>query len=112
MIFLLVHFYGVFGGATGWFILNLMYLFFGTWITHRTILKGYGLNWLIFDVGSPLLFSFSIISPTFYFLYVDGSYYMNLFESFVLLFIAISVNFILMSKFNLRKMNFLELFKR
>jgi len=105
MIFLLVHFYGVLGGASGWFVLNLIYLFFGTWMTHKTIMKGHGLNWIIFDVGFPLLVSLSIICPISYFLYVDGSYYINLFESFILLLIAVAVNLILLPKYNLQKIN-------
>ena len=112
MIFLLVHLYGVLGGASGWFVLNLMYLFFGTWMTHRTILKGHGINWIIFDVGLPLLVSFSIIFPISYFLYVDGAYYINLFESLILLFIAMAVNCILLPEYNLKKMNAFKFLKR
>lgn len=46
--------YGAVGGAAAWAILNGIYLFIGTRLTHRSILKGVGLKWLLGDVGMPL----------------------------------------------------------
>jgi len=48
--------YGVIGGAAAWAILNGIYLFLGTWMTHRSLLKGIAIKWLFHDV----LFSFGI----------------------------------------------------
>ncbi len=47
--------YGAVGGAGSWALLNLIYLFVGTWLTHRTLLKGIGVQWLLGDVMLPLL---------------------------------------------------------
>ncbi len=46
--------YGAVGGAGSWALLNLIYLFVGTWLTHRTLLKGIGVQWLLGDVMLPL----------------------------------------------------------
>lgn len=49
--------YGVLGGAIAWLILNVLYVMFGTWLTHRHLLKGIAVKWLIQDVGIPLAWS-------------------------------------------------------
>jgi O-antigen/teichoic acid export membrane protein len=46
--------YGAVGGAAAWALLNTLYLFVGTWLTHRSLLKGIGAKWLLGDVGLPL----------------------------------------------------------
>jgi len=46
--------YGAVGGAAAWALLNALYLFLGTWLTHRSLLKGIGPKWLLGDVGIPL----------------------------------------------------------
>lgn len=53
--------YGVVGGAAAWVVLNGIYLLLGTWLTHRSILKGIGLKWLVSDVGIPLGISLLIV---------------------------------------------------
>lgn len=53
--------YGAVGGAAAWAILNGIYLLIGTWLTHRLLLKGLGLTWLLFDVGMPLGMSMLIV---------------------------------------------------
>ncbi len=53
--------YGAVGGAAAWAILNSIYLLIGTWLTHRLLLKGIGLTWLLFDVGMPLVISMLIV---------------------------------------------------
>ncbi len=53
--------YGAVGGAAAWAILNGIYLLIGTWLTHRSLLKGIGLTWLLFDVGMPLGISMLIV---------------------------------------------------
>lgn len=51
--------YGAVGGATSWAILNFIYLILGTWLTHRTLLKGVGVGWLFGDVALPLCIAIS-----------------------------------------------------
>ena len=46
--------YGAFGGATGWAVLNGLYLAFGTWLTHRSLLKDIGRQWIFSDVTIPV----------------------------------------------------------
>ena len=50
----LARFYGAVGGAAAWALLNALYLFVGTWLTHRSLLKGIGAKWLLGDVALPL----------------------------------------------------------
>lgn len=56
VVFLALKF-GILGGAAAWAILNILYLFVGTSLTHRLILRGVGLPWLLGDIGVPLLIS-------------------------------------------------------
>jgi O-antigen/teichoic acid export membrane protein len=53
--------YGAVGGSAAWMMLNGIYLFLGTTLTHRVLLKGLGVKWLLFDVGVPLGWSVLII---------------------------------------------------
>lgn len=53
--------YGAVGGAAAWAILNGIYLLIGTWLTHKSLLKGIGFKWLIFDVGMPLILSLMVV---------------------------------------------------
>ena len=53
--------YGAIGGATAWLALNLVYLFLGTWLTHRYLLKGLGMKWLLQDVSMPLMASLLVM---------------------------------------------------
>jgi O-antigen/teichoic acid export membrane protein len=46
--------YGAVGGGIAWLVLNVLYLFYGTWLTHRNLLEGEGVGWLINDVGLPI----------------------------------------------------------
>jgi len=45
--------FGALGGAMAWAGLNLVYLLFGTWLTHRRLLRGLGWSWLLADVALP-----------------------------------------------------------
>jgi O-antigen/teichoic acid export membrane protein len=47
--------YGAPGGAAAWAAVNCTYLFVGTWLTHRTLLKGIGARWLFGDVAFPMV---------------------------------------------------------
>lgn len=53
--------YGAIGGAAAWVLLNFLYLLLGTWLTHRYLLKGIALKWLLGDVVMPLLLSLLIV---------------------------------------------------
>jgi len=55
LIIILVPSYGALGGAVTWLVLHVLYLMLGTWITHRHLLKGTGGEWLVKDVGIPLI---------------------------------------------------------
>jgi O-antigen/teichoic acid export membrane protein len=46
--------YGAIGGALAWLALHALYVLLGTWLTHRQLLKGVGVRWLLQDVGVPL----------------------------------------------------------
>ena len=46
--------YGEMGAAFAWLSINVFYLFFGTWMTHRKLLRAEGPRWLLRDVGVPL----------------------------------------------------------
>ena len=54
MIIILARTYGAVGGASAWALLNGLYIFVGTWLTHRTLLNGTGIKWLFGDVALPL----------------------------------------------------------
>ena len=49
--------YGALGGAMAWLALHVLYVFLGTWLTHRHLLKGVGTRWLTQDIGLPLVLS-------------------------------------------------------
>lgn len=53
--------YGALGGAAAWVLLNGIYILVGTHLTHRVLLKGVGLKWLIWDVGMPMGLSLLIV---------------------------------------------------
>ena len=53
--------YGAVGGAAAWALLNGLYLLVGTWLTHRSLLKGIGFKWLLGDVAIPLGLSLLIV---------------------------------------------------
>jgi O-antigen/teichoic acid export membrane protein len=48
---------GMLGGAMAGCIMNVLYLFLGTWLTHRALLRGIGWRWLALDIGVPAAIS-------------------------------------------------------
>lgn len=54
-IIYLAYEYGALGGATAWMITEVVYLMLGPWLTHRHILKGLALKWLLRDACLPLV---------------------------------------------------------
>ena len=53
--------FGAMGGAMAWALLNVLYLALGTWLTHRSLLQGLGLRWLMSDVIVPASVSVATI---------------------------------------------------
>ncbi len=53
--------HGVVGGAASWAVLNGIYLVAGTWLTHRSLLKGIGFKWLLCDVMMPLCVTLTVV---------------------------------------------------
>lgn len=53
--------FGAIGGAATWALVNALYLLIGTWLTHRSLLKGIGMKWLLLDVGFPLVLSLLVV---------------------------------------------------
>ena len=54
--------FGSIGGAYSWVIMNCIYLFWGSFLTHRSMLKKIGIKWLVRDVLMPFIFSILVLS--------------------------------------------------
>lgn len=52
-LLMLVPRYGALGAALAWLVMNIVNLLFGTWLTHRALLPGMGLRWLLRDALAP-----------------------------------------------------------
>lgn len=52
--------FGAMGGAASWATVNAVYFAVGTWLTHKSLLKGLASKWITMDVGIPLLISILI----------------------------------------------------
>lgn len=52
--------HGEIGAAGAWLSLHVFYLLFGTWMTHRLLLRGQAGRWLLRDVGLPLAASLAV----------------------------------------------------
>jgi hypothetical protein len=61
LIVLLTSRYGAVGSACAWLTLNVLYLLFGTWMTHRQLYRGEAAAWLVRDVLMPLLVSGAVV---------------------------------------------------
>ncbi len=60
LMILLAWRYGILGGAAAVLSLYVLYLFLGTWLMHRQLLKTVGKAWLWTDVVVPLLVSLAV----------------------------------------------------
>jgi len=71
--------YGALGGAIAWLLFHVLYMLLGTWLTHRHLLKGLGVIWVMQDVGIPFVLSF-IAGLTGYYVIQNSEYssYMKL----------------------------------
>ncbi len=70
---LLANLFGPLGGAMGWALSNSLFLLFGSWFTHRQLLKGIGLVWLVRDVGMPLCLSVILVGIGWKTIHVEGT---------------------------------------
>lgn len=59
-VFALAVWYGAIGGAMAWLVVHVAYMALGTWLTHRQLLPGVGIPWLLREVGIPLVISASV----------------------------------------------------
>ena len=53
MLVIAVHVAGTTGAAASWLVLNALYVPFGAFLTHRTLLRGQGARWMLNDVMLP-----------------------------------------------------------
>lgn len=58
--------YGAFGGGLAWLVLHTLYIFLGTWLTHRKLLKGIGIKWFFYDVATPFILAVCVGLTGFY----------------------------------------------
>jgi hypothetical protein len=54
--------FGTLGGAYSWVIMTSIYLFMGSFLTYRFMLKEIGMKWLMWDVLIPLVSSILVLS--------------------------------------------------
>jgi O-antigen/teichoic acid export membrane protein len=54
--------YGAMGGALAWLFLHTAYVLLGAWLTHRRILKGLAVRWLVLDVFRPMLVAALVVA--------------------------------------------------
>ena len=90
--------YGMIGGAYGWLILNLMYLFFGTWLMHRYIFANEGIKWIFYDIFLPASISFFVIFFGYLLFFSEKNGYINLLYAGLSLISSILFNYILLPK--------------
>jgi O-antigen/teichoic acid export membrane protein len=98
MMIILTLLYGAIGGALAWFSLNISYLFLGTWLTHRKLLKGQALSWLIHSVAIPFGISSAVIVIGWQLTTTKSNHFNNFFWGVFFLFLAILLNFVLMPR--------------
>jgi len=79
LIIYLAEKFGAFGGACAWALLHTFYVLVGSYLTHKYLLKGLALRWLVIDLGLPLFLSVLIGISTEYILQVkDYEVYLKL----------------------------------
>ena len=100
LIIIFVLKFGALGGAMAWLLLHILYLFLGTWLTHRTVLKGLGPRWLIQDVGIPLMISVLIGMVSYYITQsMNSTIYLKLMIGLVSTLFAIGLSILQTSQF-------------
>ena len=109
MVIFLSRFYGAIGGALAWLLLNCCYVFFGTWLTHKEILKHEALNWLVNSVFFPFFVSLIVIVLGWKLVYPARIGYYNVFWACCLCVLSMSINLLLMPGKTMDKLNRLGL---
>lgn len=68
--------YGGIGGALAWLILHFMYVLLSTFLTHRYVWRGAGVNWLMRCIGVPIAVSLALGFAGYHLLrtHIDGEY--------------------------------------
>jgi O-antigen/teichoic acid export membrane protein len=97
LTYVLVMNYGAMGGAMGWLILNIIYLFFGSWFTHQYLFQKQALSWVTGDVIFPACIAFVIILIG-NFIFHDDNALINLIIGGLFFIIAVLVNYFFMTK--------------
>ncbi len=90
----LVVYFGTIGGAMGWLILNIVYLFFGSWLTHRYLYPKEVLHWIFYDVIKPAAISFVVIFIGNIFINLVENSLTKIFLIFLFFIFSILVNYI------------------
>lgn len=100
--------YGATGGALSWLILNVLYLFYGPWLTHRYLLKNSGSSWLLRGVLVPGSISFITISLGWNFLRDSDGHWQNLLLGLLLATGTILLNYYVLPVAVHQKLNLLN----
>lgn len=100
LIVILVKNYGGVGGAVAWLILHLIYMLLGTFLTHRVLLKGLGMKWLLSEVFVPFVIA-SVAGCGAYFMVIGKGFpiYIELFYASLLALAVIGCSVVTSSRF-------------
>ena len=99
LMIILVKNYGGLGGAFAWLILHIFYMILGTYLTHRVILKGLGMKWILTEVLVPFLIALIVGSYGYFMVIGRGlSIYLELFYASLLALTIIGTSVILSSR--------------
>ena len=102
LIIIFVVKYGALGGALGLLLIHMLSVFFGTWLTHRRVLKGLWSKWLFQDVGIPL--AISIVTGVVSYLItksMNNAVYLKLTIGLISVLVAVSVSILLTPQFRM-----------
>ena len=78
LLFLLIHYLGLIGGAITWMLLNVGYVFIEVPIMHNRLLVNEKWKWYRIDIGYPLVISLLIIGIARYFVLSGSSPFLKL----------------------------------
>lgn len=109
LIIIFVLKYGVLGGALALLLLHMLSLFFGTWLTHRSVLKGLWGRWLFQDVGIPLAIS-AVLGVASYLITksMNNAVYLKLTIGLISALVAVSASVLLTPQFRMAVLNTLK----
>lgn len=109
LIIIFVLKYGVLGGALALLFLHILSLSFGTWFTHRRVLKGLWTKWLFQDIGIPLAISVAL-GVTSYLITksMNNAVYLKLTIGLTFALVAVSVSVLLTPQLRMAVLSALE----